>query len=74
MDTIKYIAANEQYAGFKPMLKDANPSLRIWAAYALLHVDTKEAVKTLKAIAKSEEDIMAFNAEMTLKEFKNGNI
>lgn len=48
--------------------------MRIWAAYALLHVDTKEAVKTLKAIAKSEEGIMAFNAEMTLEEFKNGNI
>ena len=31
-------------------------------------------VKTLKAIAKSEEGIMAFNAEMTLEEFKNGNI
>lgn len=74
MDSIRYITVNKQYAGFKTMLKDINPSLRIWAAYALLHVDTKEAVKTLKAIAKSEEGIMAFNAEMTLEEFKNGNI
>ena len=36
MDSIKYIVENEQYEGFKPMLKDTNPSLRIWAAYALL--------------------------------------
>ncbi len=74
MDAIKHIAANEQYAGFKPMLKDTNPSLRIWAAFALLHVETKDAVKTLKAIVKSEEGIMAFNAKMTLEEFKKGNI
>lgn len=74
MDAIKYIATKEEYGGFKPMLEDADPSLRIWAAYALLHVDTKDAVKTLKMIIKNEDGVMAFNAEMTLEEFKKGNI
>lgn len=74
MNAIKYIKTQEKFDGFKIMLEDSNTSLRIWAAYALLHVDTKDAVKTLKAIAKSKEGIMAFNAEMTLEEFKNGNI
>ena len=40
-------------------------------AFAL---DTKDAVKTLKKIIKNEDGVMAFNAEMTLEEFKKGNI
>ncbi len=74
MDAIKYIAEKEEYGGFKTMLEDADSSLLIWAAYALLHVDTKDAVKTLKKVIKNEDGVMAFNAEITLEEFKKGNI
>lgn len=74
MNAIKYIKTHKKNDGFKTMLEDSNTSLRIWAAYALLHIDTKDAIKTLKAIAKNGDNIMAFNAEMTLEEFKKGNI
>ena len=56
------------------MLEDNNLSVRIWAAYALLHVNTPKAVKALKEIVKTDSGIMGFNAEMTLDEFKKGNI
>ena len=55
-------------------MEDNNLSVRIWAAYALLHVNTPKAVKALKEIVKNDSGIMGFNAEMTLDEFKKGNI
>jgi hypothetical protein len=39
-----------------------------------LHVNTPKAVKALKEIVKTDSGIMGFNAEMTLDEFKKGNI
>ena len=74
MNAIRYIAERDNYEYLKPMLEDANPSLRIWAAFALLHVDTKNAVKTLKTVIKEDHGIIGFNAEITLEEFKKGNI
>ena len=55
-------------------MEDNNLSVRIWAAYALLHVNSPKAVKALKEIVKNDSGIMGFNAEMTLDEFKKGNI
>lgn len=74
MNAVKYIASKGKYDGYKPMLEDANPSLRIWTAFALLHVDTKNAVKALKKVIKEDDGIMSFDAKMTLKEFKKGNL
>lgn len=74
MDAIKYIAAQNGYDELKIMLNETNPSIRLWTAYALLHVDTKDAVDTLKHIIKHEDGMIAFNAEITLEEFMKGNI
>ena len=70
----KYISAEHKYEILEPLLEDNNLSVRIWAAYALLHVNTPKAVKALKEIVKNDSGIMGFNAEMTLDEFKKGNI
>lgn len=74
INAIKYISAEHKYEILEPLLEDNNLSVRIWAAYALLHVNTPKAVKALKEIVKTDSGIMGFNAEMTLDEFKKGNI
>lgn len=74
INAIKYISAEHKYEIIEPLLEDNNLSVRIWAAYALLHVNTPKAVKALKEIVKTDSGIMGFNAEMTLDEFKKGNI
>ena len=50
INAIRYVVSKEKHEGFKPMLEDANISVRIWAAYALLHIDTKDAVKALRDV------------------------
>lgn len=74
MNAVKYIASKGKYDGYKPMLEDSNSSVRIWAASALLHVDTKNAVKALKKVIKEDDGVMGVDAEMILEEFKNGNL
>lgn len=74
ISAINTIASNDGYEILRPLLNEANPSVRLWAAYALLHVDKKKAIETLKKIIKTEDGMIAFTAEMTLEEFKRGSI
>ncbi|MBO5061218.1 MAG: HEAT repeat domain-containing protein [Prevotella sp.] len=73
-ESIDYLTKNNQLEQLTVFLSAEDLSLRIWAAYALLHIKTKEAVRVLKEIAKRDKGIMGFNAEMTISEFKKGNI
>ena len=73
-DAIHFINAAHMSEVFEPLLSDANPSVRSWSAFALLHIDTKRAVKTLEEIAKQDNSLVSFSAEMILSEFRKGNI
>lgn len=73
-DAIHFINAAHMSKVFEPLLSDANTSVRSWSAFALLHIDTKRAVKTLGEIAKQDNSLISFSAEMILSEFRKGNI
>lgn len=73
-DAIHFINVAHMSKVFEPLLSDANPSVRSWSAFALLHIDTKRAVKTLEEIAKQDNSLVAFSAEMILSEFRKGTI
>lgn len=53
----------------------SNPSvgIRLWAAYFLLPINEKEAIKALQAISKIS-GIHSLTAETTLKEWQKGNL
>lgn len=55
-------------------LDHENSSVRLWAAYALLPIYTKKCEKTLKDIRKKDKGIIGGDAELTLKEWKKGNL
>jgi hypothetical protein len=55
------------------LLAHENDSVVSWAAYFLLKNKKEEAVSALERISK-KEGIIAFNAEMTLREFRSGRL
>ena len=65
-----------QYPYFVEMVNGRNLSLKnTWFINMDEYLDDPpKAVKALKEIVKTDSGIMGFNAEMTLDEFKKGNI
>ena len=56
-----------------PLLDHENAYVRLWAAAYTLQVSQPTAESTLKSLANLKGNI-GFVAEMTLREWKNGNI
>jgi len=56
------------------LLHDENPGIRIWAAAHALEFSPSDGVPVLETMIKSEEGIIRFDAEMTLKEWRNGKL
>jgi hypothetical protein len=57
----------------RPLLKYDNGSVRLWSATYLLPLRTKEAEKVLEELSK-KNGFVAFDAKMTLQEWKKGNL
>lgn len=72
-DIAKYLRKNNSLYELSIFYTHPDISLRSWAATYLLPVYEKESIKVLKEIAKMD-GIESFNAEMTIKEWKNGNL
>ncbi|MDQ2772545.1 MAG: hypothetical protein M3Y54_18815 [Bacteroidota bacterium] len=56
-----------------PLLKDDDFSVASWAAAHLLPYDEQQATTVLQHICK-QPGIVAFSAEMVLREWKNGRL
>ena len=55
-------------------LADNDPSVVSWAAFYLLPFKEAEAVKALERVAKGDTRLIAFNAEITLDEWRAGRL
>ncbi|MET0360576.1 MAG: DUF2019 domain-containing protein [Sphingobium sp.] len=61
-------------AYFSSLLTNPNPSVACWAASFVLWFDEPAARATLTKVADSEERLIGFSAEMTLKEWDAGRL
>jgi len=68
----EYLKAHRAFDKMKPLLTNDNLYVRLCAATKLLNVYEEEALNVLEDIAKGEAH--AFVAEMTIKEWKEGNL
>jgi hypothetical protein len=55
-------------------LADKDPSVVSWAAFYLLPLRETEAVKALERVANGGTRLIAFNAEITLDEWRAGRL
>lgn len=58
----------------RELLTDEDPSVATWAAVFLLPLDEQSASAVLERIAASGVPLLAFNARMTLREWKAGRL
>ena len=58
---------------FYPLLRHPDPAVKTWAAYYLLSIKPDDAKRTLEAVA-SGTDLIAFGAEVTLREWIAGRL
>ena len=56
------------------LLDSDNPSIVIWSALHLLPFRENEAVLALQKVAETAPPLIAFGAEMTLKEWRAGRL
>lgn len=56
------------------LLDHENPYVRSWAAGYILQISPLRAEKTLEELANIKSRPVGFNAEMTLREWKKGNL
>ena len=54
-------------------LEHKSLEVRLWAAYYLLPINEEKAINVLKAITK-QQGIIATTAEITLNEWRKGNL
>lgn len=59
---------------FSPLLSDENVSVRLWASSHILPFFHEDAEKVLTDISISEKSIFRLDAEMTLKQWKKGEL
>jgi Domain of unknown function (DUF2019) len=59
---------------FRSLLDHELPQVGCWAAFNLLPLQPKEAERALKQLSNSEDPDARHSAEMTLKEWKSGNL
>ncbi len=57
-----------------PLLADERISVRVWAGAHALQFSPEQGTSVLEEIAKGPNGLHGFNAEMTLKEWRKGNL
>ena len=72
-ETVKFLKKNGKLSELKAYLNHSAIGVRIWAATNLLPVLESEAMETLEQIAK-ESGIHSLDAEITIREWKKGNL
>jgi hypothetical protein len=68
----EHIKSQNGFEKMKVLLEHKNTSVRSWSARYLLNTYEKESLKVLEEIAKG--NLFAFAAEMTIVEWKKGNL
>ena len=64
---------DNQLQVLKGLLKNENPSVRVWSATHLLAESEAEALETLEDVTK-EDSIIGFDSKMVIKEWKAGRL
>lgn len=70
---VKFLRENQELSQLAVFYNHPNAHVRLNAAAYLLPVFEKESLKIMKNITK-EKGIVSLDAEMTIKEWKNGNL
>jgi HEAT repeat protein len=70
---VTYLKETDQVALLIQLLGDTNLSVRIWAATYLLPINEERALEVLNEAAKNK-GIIAFNAKITIDEWKRGHL
>lgn len=65
---------NEGEGAVASLMDSANPHVRGWAASHALESNPQAAEAVLEALSRGPPSIARFNAEMTLKEWRAGNL
>ena len=58
----------------KHITEIAEPEVRVFAAAAILALDERYALRVLRDVATHEKGLVTFTAEMTIREWKAGNL
>ena len=72
-DALRQLNAQQSIQLLKPLLQSPNLGIRVWTASCLLHQNDPEAEAALQEVANLE-GIQAFNAQMTLREWRAGRM
>lgn len=70
---VSFLKENEELPKLSAFYNHSNPQVRLTAAAYLLPIFEKESLNVLKEVSK-EENIIGLCAEMTIQEWKNGNL
>lgn len=74
MDTVAHLKQRCELVQLKRLLSHSSAGVRVWAASYLLPTNLNtDAISTLQKIEMGT-DMIAFAAEMTLREWKNGRL
>ena len=73
VEAANFLKSKNSLDKLESLTGDASIGVRLWAAAYLLPLNEKKAIETLKAIINSG-GIHAMTAEVTLNEWKNGNL
>lgn len=71
---LSYLHKQNKLEMLEPFLSHENPEVRVSAAYAFLSLHPQRAEKVLSEIANGNYGFHSINAEMLLKEWKEGNL
>jgi hypothetical protein len=74
VDAAKYLNENDSVNELLQLLNHDNVSVQLWAATYLLEKHENEAIKLLTSISKKNITHYSFNAQMTLDEWKSGDL
>lgn len=70
----EFIKENKLRNNLKKYLTSDNEGIRFYAAIHLLNIYTVEALDTLYDIKKNQSKMICFNIDMTISEWKKGNL
>lgn len=74
VDAAKYLNERSLVGELKKLLIHENLSVQMWAATYLLEKHENEAVELLTTISKKRIPHYSFDAQLTLEEWKSGNL
>lgn len=71
--SVNYLKEQKAINDLKDFLNNSNIGVRLWSASYWLSINEEEGIKVLEEIIR-KGGIHAFDAEMTLSEWKKGNL